>query len=118
MKRIALAVFIALVACGGSKTFTTQQAASILPGKADTPPGLTFLPDSSGEQPATQISKDQDQQDKLTSYGLEKGFASFYANQAAVTLLSQPTGQADPTAHVIAMLAETPDRVSGRDGRP
>ena len=105
-------LLIALVGCGGSKTFTAANVSSILPGKADTPPGLTFLPDSSGEQPASQVSKDQDQQNKLLSFGLQKAYASFYANNAAVTILQTPNTPADPTAHVIAMLGivfKTPD---------
>src|ERR1700751_5351015 len=107
-----IAVLIALVGCGGSKTFTAGNVSSILPGKADTPPGLTFLPDSSGEQPASQVAKDQDQQDKLISFGLQKAYASFYANNAAITILQTPNTPADPTAHVIAMLGlqfKTPD---------
>jgi hypothetical protein len=107
MKRPAVvALLIALIGCGGLKTFTTQQVSSLLPGKADTPPGLEFLPDSSGEQPVSQVVKDQDQQNKITSYGFQKAYASFYANSAAVTILSQQSGKADPSAHVIAMLAE------------
>ena len=46
------------------------------------------------------------------SYGLQKAYASFYANNAAVTILQTPSTPADPTAHVIAMLGivfKTPD---------
>ena len=107
MKRFAaLALLIALIACGGSKKLTAQQVSSVLPGKADTPTGLTFLPDSSGEQPLSQVARDDDQQNKLKAYGLQKAYASFYANNAAVTVLQQQAGQADPSAHVVAMLAE------------
>jgi len=106
MKRLSLiaAVLIALVGCGSSKTLTAANTASVLPGKADAPPGLTFLPDSSGEQPINQVAKDQDQQDKLISFGLQKAYASFYANNSAVTILQTPNSPADPNAHVIAML--------------
>lgn len=100
-----VAVLIALVGCGGSaKTFTAANVSSILPGKAATPPGLTFLPDSSGEQPASQVAKDQDQQTKLMSLGFQKAYASFYANNSAITILQTPNTPADPKAHVIAML--------------
>jgi len=107
-----VAVLIALAGCGGSKTFTAANISSVLPGKADTPPGLTFLPDSSGEQPASQVAKDQDQQTKLMSLGFQKAYASFYANNSAITILQTPNTPADPTAHVIAMLGiqfKTPD---------
>ena len=107
MKRFAvIALLIALVGCGGSKTLTAANVSSILPGKADTPSSLEFLPDSSGEQPITQVARDENQQNLLKSYGFQKAYASFYANKEAVTVLQQPTGQADPSAHVIAMLAE------------
>src|SRR5262249_27524370 len=103
-KRALVIALVVLVACGASKVLTAAHVSSILPGKNDTPPGLTFLPDSSGEQPVSQVAKDQDQQDKLTALGFQKAYASFYANGAAVTILQQQAGTADPTAHVIAML--------------
>ncbi len=106
------AALIVLTGCGAPKTFTPANVSSILPGAASTPPGLQFLPDSSGEQPVSQVTKDQDQQDKFTSYGFQKAFASFYANSGAVTLLEQQASTADPGAHVVAMLGvlfQTPD---------
>lgn len=99
-----VAVLIALVGCGGSKTLTAANTASILPGKADAPAGLQFLPDSSGEQPVGLVAKDKDQETKFTSYGFQKAYASFYANDAAITILQQVSAPADPNAHVIAML--------------
>jgi len=99
-----VAVLIALVGCGGSKTLTAANVASILPGKADAPAGLDFLPDSSGEQPVSQVVKDDDQQAKFTAYGFQKAYASFYANSGAIAILQQASTPADPTAHVLAML--------------
>ena len=107
MKRaVVVALLVALIGCGGSKTLTAQKAAGVLPGQSDAPAGLQFLTESSGEQPVSQVVKDSDQESKLKSYGFQKAYASFYANKAAVTVLSQQPGQADPSAHVIAMLAE------------
>src|SRR5258706_10095965 len=92
--------------------WTAAIVSSALPVKADTLRGMTFRRDSSGEQPASKVSKDQDQQTKLMSLGFQKAYASFYANNGAITLLQTPNTPADPTAHVIAMLGiqfKTPD---------
>jgi len=107
-----IAVLIALVGCGGSKTFTAANISSVLPGKADAPTGLDFLPDSSGEQQISLVAKDDDQQKKLTSYGFEKAYATFYANMGAINILQQSSAPADPNAHLVAMLGivfNTPD---------
>lgn len=115
MKRATpiIAVLIALVACGGSKTFTTSSLSSILPGKANTPSGLMFLPDSSGTQTIDLIAKDADQQTKLTAFGFQGAYASFYANNGAPAVLQQQSAPADPAAHVVTMLGVVFKTVDG-----
>src|SRR5690349_16151451 len=102
-RALIVAVLIALVGCGSSKTLTAKDLSSILPGKADAPAGLDFLPDSSGKQTIEIISQDTDQQNKLTSLGFESAYTSFYANKGAVDLLQHSNTPADPSAHVITM---------------
>ena len=105
MKRFAtLALLIAFVGCGRSMTFTATSVSSVLPGKAQTPPGLTFLPESSGEQSLSLVSKNKDQENSFASFGFQKAYASFFANSGAIRVLQQQSSPADPNAHVIAML--------------
>ena len=101
---VPIVVLVVLAGCGGSKTFTAGDLASILPGKADTPKGLTFLPDSSGNQAIDLIVKDGDQQSKFIGYGFQAAYASFYANDGALAILQQQATPADPAAHVVTML--------------
>jgi hypothetical protein len=107
MKRFAtIALLIALVGCGGSKTFTDKDLSSILPGRTGAPVGLDFLPDSSGKQTIELVSQDTDQQTKLTSLGFQSAFTSFYANREALGVLQHIGTTPDPGAHVITMLGE------------
>ena len=101
---VPIVVLVVLAGCGGSKTFSAGNLASILPGKADTPQGLKFLPDSSGNQAIDLIVKDGDQQSKFIGYGFQAAYASFYANDGALAILQQQATPADPAAHVVTML--------------
>jgi hypothetical protein len=110
---IALAtILVALSACGKAKTFTGAQLGSILLGSADAPTGLQFISQASGPQTIEQISKDDAEKAKLTSYGFQAAYSSFYANTGAIAVLSQQTQTADPSSHVLAVLGvvfKTPD---------
>ena len=101
---VPIVVLVVLAGCGGSKTFSAGNLASILPGKADTPQGLKFLPDSSGNQAIDLIVKDGDQQNKFIGFGFQGAYASFYANDGALAILQQQATPADPAAHVVTML--------------
>ncbi|TML76847.1 MAG: hypothetical protein E6G04_10015 [Actinobacteria bacterium] len=101
---VPIVVLVVLAGCGGSKTFSAGDLASILPGKADTPQGLKFLPDSSGNQAIDLIVKDGDQQNKFIGFGFQGAYASFYANDGALAILQQQATPADPAAHVVTML--------------
>jgi len=101
---LPIVVFVVLAGCGGSKTFTVANLSSILPGQADSPKDLTFLPDSSGAQTIDLIVKDNDQKNKFLGYGFQGAYSSFYANKGALAILQQQAIPADPAAHVVTML--------------
>jgi hypothetical protein len=110
---IALAMLmVALSACGKAKTFTGAQLGSILLGSGDAPTGLQFISQGSGPQTLDMIAKDDAEKTKLTSFGFEGAYSSFYANNGAIGVLSQQTKIADPASHVVAVLGvvfKTPD---------
>jgi hypothetical protein len=111
---IAMAtIVVALSACGGAKTFTTTQLGGLMPGNADAPPGLHFISQASGPEALDKIANDTAEQTKLTGYGFQAAYSSFFANAGAIAVLSQTTrGAADPTSHVVATLVvlfKTPD---------
>ena len=112
-KLMALAtIVVALGACGKAKTFTGAQLGSILLGSTDAPTGLQFISQGSGPQTIDQISKDDAEKTKLTGYGFQGAYSSFYANSGAIAVLSQQTQTADPASHVVAVLGvvfKTPD---------
>ena len=106
MKRVALliALLIACTACGGSKIFTTSNLPNILPGKNEAPPGLTFLPDSSGKEDLSLVATGPDEETKFKTYGFVGAYTTFYSNPAAVGMLQRQTTAADPGAHLLTML--------------
>jgi len=112
-RMIALAtILVALSACGKAKTFTGAQLGPILLGSADAPTGLQYISEGSGPQTIDQIAKDDAEKTKLTGYGFQSAFSSFFANQAAIAVLAQQTQNADPGSHVVAAIGvvfKTPD---------
>jgi hypothetical protein len=104
-------IVLALGACG-MKTFTSPQLGGILLGSSDAPTGLQFISQASGPQTLKEISKDDAEGAKLTSYGFLSAYSSFFANSGAIAVLSQQAQTADPASHVVADLAvlfRTPD---------
>lgn len=106
MKRAAcvLAIVVALTGCAGAKIFKPGQLATILLQQADAPSGLQFVTGGSGPQTVDQISKDDNEKSKLTSFGFESAYASFFANQGAIAILSQQSQEGDPASHIVAAL--------------
>jgi hypothetical protein len=112
VKRIALALVIVLVACGGSKTFRSEQLGSILPQQSDAPAGLQYINDGSGPQTVDQISKDDSESAQLKSFGFQSAYAAFFANAGAIQILAQQSLQGDPASRLVAALGvvfKTPD---------
>jgi hypothetical protein len=104
-RMIALAtIVIVLGACGTTKIFTKTQLGGLLLGSADAPAGLQFITQGSGPQTLDQIAKDDAEKTKLTSYGFQSAYSSFFANTGAIAVLSQSTKNADPSSHVVAAL--------------
>jgi hypothetical protein len=104
-RMIALAtIMVALSACGGTKTFTKTQLGGLLLNSADSPTGLQFITQGSGPQTLDQIAKDDAEKAKLTSFGFQSAYSSFFANTGAIAVLSQSTKSADPASHVVAAL--------------
>src|SRR5438270_7436751 len=101
---IAPAVIMVLLgACGQPKTFKGSQLSRILLGSTDTIPGLQYIPQQSGPQALQYISKDKAEDAKLTEYGFESAYASFFANTGAVAVFSGQTENADPNAREVAI---------------
>jgi len=102
---IALAtIVVALSACAGIKTFTKAQLGGLMLNSADTPTGLQFITQGSGPYTLDQLAKDDSEKTKLTSYGFQSAYSSFFANTGAIAVLSQSTQTADPSSHVVAAL--------------
>ena len=108
MKRLLIltAVFAAVLsACASAKTFTGSQLNGIVLGQNDTPTGLTFISQGSGPQTIDQVASDSTEQGQLQTYGFQSAYSSFYANTAALGVLSQQTQTASPSAKVVAAIA-------------
>jgi hypothetical protein len=111
---IALAtIVVALSACGSNKTFTKTQLGGILLGNADAPTGLQFISQGSGPQTIDQIAKDDAEKKKLTGFGFQAAYSSFFANSGAIAVLSQTAKSADPSSHVVAALGALFTNVDG-----
>jgi hypothetical protein len=114
MKRLAMfvAMLAVLAACGGAKTFKGTQLSAIVLQQSDSPAGLAYVQEGSGPQTVDQVANDDAERAKLTQYGFQSAYVTFFANNQAIASLSGQSQTADPAAHVVASIAvvfKTPD---------